>query len=54
MANITQYQKFNNKKLGEVCFVRTTKHVIGNCFSQKLNFDTDYEALPSFSRILRW
>ena len=42
---LREYQLFKNKKLGEVCFAKTTKYVVGNCFSQKLNFDTDYEAL---------
>lgn len=40
-----EYIRFPNKKLGEVCFVKTDKYVIANCFSQDWNFATDYDAL---------
>jgi O-acetyl-ADP-ribose deacetylase (regulator of RNase III) len=40
-----EYKSYKNKELGNVLFVKTEKYVIGNCFSQKYNFDTDYEAL---------
>lgn len=42
---LREYQLFENKTLGEVCFAKTTKYVVGNCFSQKANYDTDYIAL---------
>lgn len=41
------YMNYKNKSLGEVVFVKTDKYVVGNCFSQKENFDTDYEALKA-------
>ena len=41
------YMNYENKVLGEVVFVKTDKYVVGNCFSQKENFDTDYEALKA-------
>ena len=42
-----EYREYNNKALGEVLFVKTSNYVIGNCFSQTLNFDTDYNSLKS-------
>lgn len=42
---LKEYQKFKNKRLGEVCFVETKQYVVGNCFSQESNFDTNYDAL---------
>ena len=40
-----EYMKYEDKKLGNVLFVKTDKYVVGNCFSQTYSFDTDYEAL---------
>lgn len=40
-----EYTKYNNKVLGEVLFTKVDNYVIGNCFSQDKNFNTDYEAL---------
>lgn len=39
------YSNYPNKALGEVCFAQTDRFVIANCFSQTMNFDTDYSAL---------
>ena len=40
-----EYKEYANKKLGEVLFVETNSYVVGNCFSQTHNFNTDYDAL---------
>ena len=40
-----EYEQFKNKKLGEVCFAKTKGYVVGNCFSQTWDFNTDYKAL---------
>lgn len=42
-----EYVEYKNKSLGEVLFVKTDKYVIGNCFSQEKNFDTNYKALEN-------
>ena len=47
------YINFRHKKLGEVCFAKTDKFVIANCFSQKRNFDTHYEALEQCVRTVK-
>lgn len=39
------YRKYRPKELGEVCFAKTDKFVIANCFSQSEDFDTDYDSL---------
>lgn len=39
------YHEYPNKKLGEVCFAKTNKYVIANCFSEKPGYITSYEAL---------
>lgn len=44
---LKEYQQFKNKKLGEVCFVETKQYVVGNCFSQDYNYDTNYKALET-------
>lgn len=41
----SEYEKYSKKKLGEVCFVKTSNYVVANCFSQTWTFDTDYESL---------
>ena len=52
---LKEYQAFEKKELGEVCFVKTDTYVVGNCFSQKSNFDTDYEALEMcLSKVLEY
>lgn len=41
-----EYLAFKSKRLGEVCFAKIgPKKWVGNCFSQRINFDTDYEAI---------
>ena len=40
-----RYRKFKGKELGAVCFAKTDKFVIANCFSQTEDFNTDYDAL---------
>ena len=40
-----EYQNYEPKRLGEVCFSNTDTFVIANCFSQTEDFDTDYSAL---------
>lgn len=40
-----EYSNYPSKKLGEVCFAKTDKYVIANCFSQTKSYDTDYDAL---------
>ena len=40
-----EYMEFKEKELGNVCFVKTNKYVVGNCFSQNWYFETDYTAL---------
>ena len=40
-----EYMEFKEKALGNVCFVKTNKYVVGNCFSQNWYFETDYTAL---------
>lgn len=41
-----EYLNFENKSLGEVNFAKIgPKNWVGNCFSQRVNFDTDYKAL---------
>jgi O-acetyl-ADP-ribose deacetylase (regulator of RNase III) len=44
---LKEYQQFETKELGEVCFVETENYVVGNCFSQEFNFDTNYKALEA-------
>lgn len=39
------YRKYPHKALGEVCFAKTDKYVVANCFSQTEFYDTDYNAL---------
>ena len=40
-----EYANYPKKELGEVCFAKTDKYVIANCFSQTKGYDTDYNAL---------
>lgn len=40
-----EYANYANKTLGEVCFAKTDKYVIANCFSQTKSYDTDYNSL---------
>lgn len=40
-----EYQIFEPKELGAVCYAKTKNYVIANCFSQRNDFRTDYEAL---------
>ena len=40
-----EYIEFEEKELGKVCFVKTNRYVVGNCFSQNWYFETDYQAL---------
>lgn len=40
-----EYMDFSHKELGRVCFSKTQKYVVGNCFSQNWYFETDYLAL---------
>lgn len=44
------YENYEPKELGEVCFGDTDYFVIANCFSQTVDFDTDYKALESCLR----
>lgn len=39
------YEAYPNKTLGEVCFAKTNKYVIANCFSEEEGYITNYEAL---------
>ena len=40
-----EYREYKDKKLGNVLFVKTEKYIVGNCFSQTMDFNTDYNAL---------
>lgn len=41
-----EYLRFKHKRLGEVCFALIgPKKWVANCFSQRVNFETDYVAL---------
>ena len=42
-----EYISYKNKKLGQVLFCSTDKYIVGNCFSQSVDFNTDYEALKT-------
>lgn len=39
------YEKYEPKKMGEVCFVKTPFYVVANCFSQDKGFNTNYDAV---------
>lgn len=40
-----EYRKFKKAELGEVCFAKTDKYVVGNVYSQNADFSTNYVAL---------
>ena len=40
-----EYKEYKDKQLGNVIFAKTDSYVIGNCFFQTEDFDTDYQAL---------
>ena len=39
------YENYEPKKLGEVCFADAGNFTVANCFSQTEDFNTDYKAL---------
>ena len=40
-----KYVNFPNKRLGNVCFANAGDFIVANCFSQTIDFWTDYQAL---------
>ncbi len=48
-----QYRKYEPKVLCEVCFVNTDDFVVANCFSQRMDFSTDYDALKGCLRTVK-
>lgn len=48
-----KYIEYAPKALGEVCFAKADKYIVANCFSQDIDFVTDYNALGKCMRAVK-